>query len=963
MAKSAPISNLHAAVAAIFGETQVSAANHRKNSVALYKVHVQASKPSKDGSETREEEFEREFMLMLTRVMELKKGALPDRVVRFAGTYVKHLNTKVAEENEKKGITPDDTLASRFTSHILNFLMGGFNAKNKVVRGRCVQIVAEMMPGIGDLDEDTFNQLRFGLSQRIRDKETSIRVSAVVAIHKLIGTEDPDDDADEETVLERLLDIMSNDDAAEVRRAVVQYIPILQDTLHHILLRLRDVDAQTRKTVYSAVLQPKLGHPRRLTIAQREEIVKSGLGDREPSVRLAASKMLASWLDIMMGESAHAKELEAWEGDDGGIMKGLVEFLHLFDVVGPGSVMGADGVTAIFNLRPDIVDIFKFTDEYWTSLTAESAVLARCFVAFCLKEKKQEVMDESGLPAISAFAYHIGDHYNSLLAILDELRILGAGEEGADSEEIEQREEDLARAESILKELLQMTVNLDFSDELGRRKLFAIVRNILGHIGLREVIIEPALDVLYQITPSEQELVRIVVEIVSDLRDKDEDEDEDGDAKSDAGSVASVDQPKGVLRKIKDRSTMSPEEQRAADEADLRCLTICIAMLERVNGSFEENVILEGLIADLIVPAVKSKDIVMREKGLISLGLCCLIAKKMALNSFKLFFSQLQNTPDELRLKVLTIVFDLILVYEFDIIARDEVVAEQITTFLVQMLEAEEVPKVQATLCVGICKLLLAGLIKDQKVLATLVLTYISPVTAGNEELRQCLSFFFPVYCYSSLENQARMQAIFLQAFEHATELRDELEEGEDMITLQQLSTLMMDWTNQEKSVDKTHDKKQVHASLAVDLLKALYDSERTDEERKIFCQQLNHLHINKGLDLKSITKLNILTENLHAQHPLQNATLERSMNKFRGTLGKMFEHDLQELEFNTLLDDEIRGLYDYIGVDVPEGEDVSFSFERSRFLTDSMVAPAQNEDEDEYVFCSDYCCILTLIL
>ena len=36
------------------------------------------------------------------------------------------------------------------------------------------------------------------------------------------------------------------------------------------------------------------------------------------------------------------------------------------------------------------------------------------------------------------------------------------------------------------------------------------------------------------------------------------------------------------------------------------------------------------------------------------------------------------------------------------------------------------------------------------------------------------------------------------------------------------------------------------------------------DDERKVFCQQLNQLHISKGLDLKSIAKLSILTEHLN---------------------------------------------------------------------------------------------------
>jgi len=34
---------------------------------------------------------------------------------------------------------------------------------------------------------------------------------------------------------------------------------------------------------------------------------------------------------------------------------------------------------------------------------------------------------------------------------------------------------------------------------------------------------------------------------------------------------------------------------------------------------------------------------------------------------------------------------------------------------------------------------------------------YLSPLTADNQELRQCLSFFFPMYGCSSFENQKRM--------------------------------------------------------------------------------------------------------------------------------------------------------------------------------------------------------------
>lgn len=89
---------------------------------------------------------------------------------------------------------------------------------------------------------------------------------------------------------------------------------------------------------------------------------------------------------------------------------------------------------------------------------------------------------------------------------------------------------------------------------------------------------------------------------------------------------------------------MSAEECMEADITDMQCLTLCIGMLERVHGvclhsclaklyliqshkSFEDNSTLEGVLADLIIPSVKRKELAMREKGLICLGLCCLIAK------------------------------------------------------------------------------------------------------------------------------------------------------------------------------------------------------------------------------------------------------------------------------------------------------------------------------------------------
>ena len=69
--------------------------------------------------------------------------------------------------------------------------------------------------------------------------------------------------------------------------------------------------------------------------------------------------------------------------------------------------------------------------------------------------------------------------------------------------------------------------------------------------------------------------------------------------------------------------------------------SICVKRLNTklFSQSFEDNSTLEGILADLIIPAVKRKELVMREKGLVALGLCCLIAKVrfFGLNTYRAY--------------------------------------------------------------------------------------------------------------------------------------------------------------------------------------------------------------------------------------------------------------------------------------------------------------------------------------
>ena len=203
----------------------------------------------------------------------------------------------------------------------------------------------------------------------------------------------------------------------------------------------------------------------------------------------------------------------------------------------------------------------------------------------CIATNDQAKLEVS-LPVVTHLAFRIQSVYNKhqedLEAVSQEraLRALDAHERDVD----ERLDDLLLDSEFVIAEMLRLAVNLDYADEIGRRKMFQLIRDMIGQEGLPEGLVARCLDVLRVLSPSERDLIRVVVEVVHELRDEregqDEDEDDgDKDGEDDA-SPSTVKAPKAP----KPAKELTPEEQERADELDLRCLSLCIGMLERVNG-------------------------------------------------------------------------------------------------------------------------------------------------------------------------------------------------------------------------------------------------------------------------------------------------------------------------------------------------------------------------------------------
>ena len=115
-------------------------------------------------------------------------------------------------------------------------------------------------------------------------------------------------------------------------------------------------------------------------------------------------------------------------------------------------------------------------------------------------------------------------------------------------------------------------------------------------------------------------------------------------------------------------------------------------------------------------------------------------------------------------------------------------------------LKAEHTPDVQATATIALCKLMLTSVIRDEELLKQMVVCYFDPGTKDNAGVRQALSYFLPVYCHSRRENMEKMANVAGGVMHLMVDMSEELG-GEDMVGVNMIGNILVDWTDARKLV------------------------------------------------------------------------------------------------------------------------------------------------------------------
>lgn len=914
-----------------FQEAQHSLASHRKNAVALYRAHTHCFDFTEETARglklIGEKTFNSAFFACLNRVLVLKKGLTQaDRCLKFVASYATYAQTQFRKDNPELD-EDQNTPTTRFVNIMIKHVIKGLRAKSKHVRLRACQTIALLVSGLESMDDDLYQSLLRGLLVRIKDKEVPIRVQAVFALSKLqsgdedeeagAGYYDDDDDNADDTltfalnsksVRKHLLEIMRSDPSPEVRRAALFNTPITSTTLPAVMERLRDTDAINRRCVYLGSLITGVANSEltQLTPEQVHRVVRTGLGEREESVQKACEKLIGAWCEA-----------------DGG---DCIKLVDRFDGLSyPESTMSA--LKSAFETQPSILDSATLDEAFWSDLTPNNALLARCVIEH-LKSKGRiaESRLEEFMPLVMALAFRIQYVWESLLGVLNA--------EYAAEEEEEAEVLALSQA-SVLDSLLHIALISDYGDETGRRKMFTLLREMISHSSLPRQLIGPCIDVLLKLSAGQRDFVRIVVEIVQELAEEDEEGEGEEQEDDDAAEVEDLTQTRHK-RHVSGDSDGSKLLCKA--DSDSRRLLLVRAMLERVASNLHENTAIHGLIPQLIAPAVKSKDAYVRELGLICLGLCCLLDSALALDTFPLFLDQIQRAGDDIKLRATQVVFDLLLVHGMPYLSSRQAQAvgggaeaaamaySQIVGFLLSLLEDDD-EAIQAAAAEGIAKLMLAGMVEDDEVLRSLVLVYMSPETTSNQEMRQCLNYFLPVYCFSSTTNQRRLQRVVVPVLQVLAEVYNEVAGEQEMVSPAQVGVQLLEWLDPDRAVNvaSTSDR-CIHFDIGLELIQTLLTSDDRDE-RKTMVQMLNRLTLPDAehLDLARGKTLFLLVAKLKEVNPLEEAAARNALSKFEKTCAYKYSVQARAAREANVADDEdlekLRGFFTSCNLDLAVDE------------------------------------------
>jgi condensin complex subunit 3 len=742
---------------------------------------------------------------------------------------------------------------SEFAVGLLEHLLAHSAAKDKAVRLRTCQLVGAILGSMGDkldISDELWDEALEKMLLRCRDKVPSVRAAAALALSFF---QDPDE-ADDEPVAE-LSRMMRTDAGKDVRKTALQHIAITSATLPLVLGRLRDNKPDVRKLLFQ-VIAWKLPI-KKLNMAQRCEILCSGLRERVTNVREACVDLLCntwlrdnsasdpfkllSWLDVDCNEEIAADALKAVFGRYAKARKHIVNGPACWDSNARAKLEAAAAGEDQCFVTPELALYLRVRCQWWKSQ----------------RQARGDVLDDLILD-ISSMAELASYHYRQ-------------------SKDVAPEELDHGITDSdvyITRQLLQCIEMADFSDEAGRTQVSDLNRTMLGDINTPEAVVEPALSCFRVAMPDEDAYIRSVVEQIVEMKEP----------------------------LMADSSTQHNEDDSSLEQIWLRCLGMASFLLKSTSKRLE-NGELDGMEETMLLPAIQHREAVVRDRGVLALGQYCLLDKDVAKRYMILFLQAIRNDVAAIQLTAMQVLFDFL--FAFDLSAEEaagtpSMQSVALDTLVPYLSNSDTDMRTMAT--EGVAKLMLSNRVNDPKLLSRLLILFYNPTTAEDTRLRQCLSIFFQAYAFSSPHHRLCLEACFLPTLRvcvHAPKTSPLRQ-----IHISDLAEYVLNLTNNAAQPDSSTTAAAsaavggtaaemaagIHERLGVVLLNEII-SDGDAAETRAFCKALMLLNVDSTtadgkVNTDALNTLKVLAVNAVAV--VENRFAKTSLSKFQTKLAQL---------------------------------------------------------------------------
>eukprot|EP00835_Amoeboradix_gromovi_P000490 NODE_17_length_41373_cov_0.337016.p14 type:complete len:348 gc:universal NODE_17_length_41373_cov_0.337016:29889-30932(+) len=301
-------------------------------------------------------DFTDEFLRQLSLFMPAKSQSTNvRRLIKFVSDFIESIDNEEYYE---------------FSDVILNSLVYGASCREKHVRVHCITLAVSILKYLKSLDPLIYQQIKIKFTKGLTDYEAHVRTSAAEGCCVLMKADDADN------FLDLLTDSIQTDPSAEVRKKLVEELPLTEVTMPFVFARIRDVDDNVRKAVLRKTSE-SISDFNLIPVEWRIKLLSAGFLDRSKHVVKEAELLLINkWLPSIE-----------------------LNFLRFVLESGLSDVEVLKKILAcVLNTFQDTK--FVFDEEFWFNITYESVLMLESYLSI-LQDRNEDVTN--CLPQLTTF--------------------------------------------------------------------------------------------------------------------------------------------------------------------------------------------------------------------------------------------------------------------------------------------------------------------------------------------------------------------------------------------------------------------------------------------------------------------------------------------------------------------------------------------------------------------------------